>query len=113
MTDVGSLPGSEDGTQIKTDFPLLIGDSYFKHCKCGKPHPREQLLKHFGTLHGQLLEGIAYLGIEDVGRLPQLSGQWRVVLVANDNNQTVWELHSMEPLPKDKWITEEQKWKLD
>jgi len=99
VTEVEPLPAD--------DAPVdpLIGESYYKHCKCGKPHPREELIQQLGTIHGAKVHAVVYIAPEQVGDAPhEWAGQWNVVLVANDALQALWHLYGMGPRAQDKWI---------
>jgi len=89
------------------DAPVdpLIGESFYKHCKCGKSHPRSELLQQLGTVHGAKIHAVVYVAPDQVGdALPEWSGQWNAVLVANDALQALWHLYGLGPRPRDQWI---------
>eukprot|EP01107_Rhizomastix_libera_P000785 TRINITY_DN1148_c0_g2_i2.p1 TRINITY_DN1148_c0_g2~~TRINITY_DN1148_c0_g2_i2.p1 ORF type:complete len:287 (-),score=30.52 TRINITY_DN1148_c0_g2_i2:129-989(-) len=110
MNGVVSLvhPLPTEGEQLEP----IIGSSFFVNCKCGKPHPREEIIKGLGTLHGHKVEATVFLNMDDVGEVPALAGQWKAVLIANDNSDSIWELLSLQPLDRDLWLSEERKWRL-
>jgi len=99
ITEVEPLP-AEDAPVDK-----LIGESYYKHCKCGKPHPREELIQQLGTLHGAKIHAVVYVAPDQMGdALPEWVGQWNVILIANDALQALWHLYGMGPRARDQWI---------
>jgi len=99
ITEVEPLP-PEDAPVDK-----LIGESYYKHCKCGKPHPREELIQQLGTIHGAKVHAVVYVAPDQMGDcIPEWVGQWNVILVANDALQALWHLYGMGPRPRDQWI---------
>jgi len=99
ITEVEPLPPD--------DAPVdpVIGVSFYKHCKCGKSHPRSELIEQLGTIHGAKVHAIVYVApdmMNDV--LPEWVGEWNVVLVANDALQALWHVYGMGALPRDQWI---------
>ena len=99
VTEVEPLPAD--------DAPVdpLIGESFYKHCTCGKPHPRAELVQQLGTIHGAKVHAVLYIAPEQVGQVgAEWAGQWDAVLVANDALQALWHLYGMGPRPRDKWV---------
>jgi len=99
ITEVEPLPPD--------DAPVdeLIGESYYKHCKCGKAHPREELIEQLGTIHGAKIHAVVYVAPDQMGDvMPEWVGQWNVVLVANDALQALWHLYAMGVRPRDQWV---------
>ncbi|KAH3744129.1 hypothetical protein Pelo_14476 [Pelomyxa schiedti] len=83
----------------------VVGTSFFTTCTCGKPHPREDIIRSLGTLHGHRVEAVLYLMPDDVGLIPQLSGQWDAVLVADDTKEMIWQLEELHPRPRHLWLS--------
>jgi len=99
ITEVEPLPAE--------DAPVdpLIGESFYKHCKCGKSHPRSELVQQLGTVHGAKVHAVLYVPPEQMtDALPEWVGQWNAVLIANDALQALWHLYGMGPRPRDQWI---------
>jgi len=99
ITEVDPLPPE--------DAPVdpLIGESYFKHCKCGKPHPRSEILKQLGTIHGAKVRAVVYVAPDQLNDAPaEWVGQWNAVLVANDALQALWHLYGLGARPRAEWV---------
>lgn len=101
ITEVGELPALYD-----SEIEKEIGESFFKHCDCGKTHTVEDILKEVGTIHGQRIKAKAYVTPEQVGTAAKVlcSNQFEVELVAKDPLQMVWQVDKVTVLPKDQWI---------
>ena len=101
VTEVGPLPALYDPA-----VEAAIGESFFKHCDCGKTHTLEDIVKEVGTVHGQRIKAKAYVTPEQVGTASKVlcSNQFEVELVANDTLQMVWQVSKISVLPKDQWI---------
>jgi len=99
ITEVEPLPPE--------DAPVdpVIGESFYKHCTCGKAHPRSELIEQLGTVHGAKVHAVVYVAPERVGDAPaEWAGQWNVILVANDALQALWHMYGMGPCSRDQWI---------